>query len=212
VIADALRPGQVDTHHPGEAVARMADLFVVNKADAATPAQVQEAITALRRVAPDVPILRAASPVVLDDPAAVRGRRVVVVDDGPTLTHGGMAWGAGYVGAVAAGAEIVDPRSAAGPELRALFERFPHLDRVLPAMGYGPEQCQSLEKTLNAVDADAVVAGTPIDLGALLSLRLPVVRARYGFAELDDPGLGARVDAFIDGQLQTRDLERAGRG
>ena len=121
VIADALRPGQVDTHHPGEAVARMADLFVVNKADAATPAQVQEAITALRRVAPDVPILRAASPVVLDDPAAVRGRRVVVVDDGPTLTHGGMAWGAGYVGAVAAGAEIVYPRSAAGPELRALF-------------------------------------------------------------------------------------------
>ena len=212
VIADALRPGQVDTHHPGEAVARMADLFVVNKADAATPAQVQESIQQLRHVAPEVPIVRAASPVVLDDPAAVRGRRVVVVDDGPTLTHGGMAWGAGYVGAAAAAAEIVDPRSAAQPELRSVLDRFPHLDRVLPAMGYGEKQRRSLEQTLNAVDADVVVAGTPIDLGALLNLRLPVVRARYSFAELDEPGLGARVDSFIEDEFRTRDSKTAGRG
>jgi predicted GTPase len=199
VLADALRPDDVTTHHPGEAVARMADVFVVAKSDAATPRQVQSLEDALKQLGPEVPIVRAASPVVLDDPDAVRGRRVVVVDDGPTLTHGGMPYGAGFVAAVAAGAgQIVNPRAAAAPRMRRVLDRYPHLARVLPAIGYGPEQREALEATLNAVEADVVVAGTPIDLAALLDLRLPVVRARYAYAEASDPGLGARVDGFLE--------------
>jgi predicted GTPase len=198
VLADALRPGDVDTHHPGEAVARMAHVLVVTKVDAASGEQVAAAEAALRRVAPGVPILRGASPVVLDDPDAVRGRRVVVVDDGPTLTHGGMAYGAGFVAATAAGAaEIVDPRPGAAPEIRAAFAAYPHLGRVVPALGYGPAQRRALQATLDAAPADVIVAGTPIDLGALLELRLPVVRARYEYAEAGEPGLGAQVDAFL---------------
>ena len=205
VLADALRPGDVDTHHPGEAVARMADVLVVTKVDAAGGAQVEAAESALRRVAPGVPILRAASPVVLDDPAAVRGRRAVVVDDGPTLTHGGMAYGAGFVGAVAAGAaEIVDPRPGAAPEIRAAFEAYPHLGRVVPALGYSEAQRRALEATLDAAPADVIVAGTPIDLAGLLHLRLPVVRARYEYAEASEPGLGAQVDAFLAKALGER--------
>jgi predicted GTPase len=198
VLADALRPDCVDSHHPGEAVARMADVLVVAKSDSAPPSQVEATEAALRRVAPGVPIVRGASPVVLDDPEAVRGRRVVVVDDGPTLTHGGMSYGAGFVAAVAGGAaEIVDPRPAAVPELRRALERHPHLERVLPALGYGPEQRAALQASLNAVDADVIVAGTPIDLGGLLELRLPVVRARYAYAETASPGLGEHVAALL---------------
>jgi predicted GTPase len=197
VLADALRPDHITSHHPGEAVARMADVLVVAKSDAASSEQLQAVESALQRIAPGVPRVRGASPVTLDDPAAVRGRRVVVVDDGPTLTHGGMPYGAGFVAAVAAGAaEIVDPLPAAVPELRAALGQHPHLQRVLPALGYGPEQCAALQATLNAVDADVIVAGTPIDLAQLLELRLPVVRARYEYAETGSPGLAEHVNAF----------------
>jgi predicted GTPase len=183
----------------------MADVLVVAKSDAAGGAQVEAAETALRRLAPGVPIVRGASPVVLDDPSAVRGRRVVVVDDGPTLTHGGMAYGAGFVAAVAAGAaEIVDPRLAAAPEIRAAFEAYPHLGRVVPALGYGEAQRRALQATLDAAPAEVIVSGTPIDLAALLALRLPVVRARYEYAEAGEPGLGAHVDAFLAKALGRR--------
>jgi predicted GTPase len=202
VLADALRPGDVDTHHPGEAVARMADVLVVTKVDAASREQVAAVEAALRRVAPDAPILRAASPVRLDDPEAVRGKRVVVVDDGPTLTHGGMRYGAGFVAAVAAGAaEIVDPWAGAAPLLRRVREAYPHLGKVVPALGYAPAERRALQETLDAARADVIVAGTPVDLAALLELRLPVVRARYEYAEASEPGLGARVDAFLASAL-----------
>jgi predicted GTPase len=202
VLADALRPGDVDTHHPGEAVARMADVLVVTKVDAASREQVAAVEAALRRVAPGTPILRAASPVRLDDPAAVRGKRVVVVDDGPTLTHGGMRYGAGFVGAVTAGAaEIVDPWAGAAAALRDVREANPHLGKVLPALGYAPAERRALKETLDAARADVIVAGTPVDLAALLELRLPVVRARYEYAEASEPGLGARVDAFLASAL-----------
>ena len=137
-------------------------------------------------------------PVTLADAAAVRGKRVLVVDDGPTLTHGGMAYGAGYVAAQAAGAaEIVDPRAGAAPALRAVFEAFPHLERVLPAMGYGEAQRADLAQTINASGADVVEAGTPIDLAQALDLEVPVVRAHYDYVDLDTPGLGDALNAFL---------------
>ncbi len=204
VLVDALRPDQVATHHPGEVVARQADVVVINKIRAAGEADVQRAIDAVRDVNPRAHILRADSPVVLDDPEAVRDHRVLVVDDGPTLTHGGMSYGAGYVAAVAAGArEILDPRAFAVPEIRSVFERFPHLGRVLPAMGYSAEQRDALRRSIEASGADCVVAGTPIDLRSELELRMPVVRARYAYADADTPGLGARIDDFAKRRIES---------
>jgi predicted GTPase len=198
-VTDALRPRQVATHHPGEAVARMADILVINKVVAASADDVQIAISALRAVNATAPIMRAASPVRLDAAAAVTGRRVLVVDDGPSLTHGGMTYGAGYVAARAAGATaIVDPRPFAAPELRRVFETYPHIGPVLPAVGYNPSQLRALEETINAADADVVVCGSPVDLGRLLRIDKPIVRARYEFAEHEEPRLSTAVDAFID--------------
>jgi predicted GTPase len=199
VLVDALRPGHETSHHPGEAVLRMADAVVVAKADAAAQGDVRRVIDAVRRIRPEVPIVRAASPVRLDDPDAVRGRRVAVVEDGPTLTHGGMAYGAGYVAALRAGAaEIVDPRRAADPAIAAVYALYPHLGPVLPALGYSPAQLAALARTLDAAEADLIVSGTPVDLAALVPLRKRVVRARYEFAELEEPGLGTLVDAFLE--------------
>jgi predicted GTPase len=196
-VVDALRPRQVATHHPGEAVARMADVIVINKVDAASTADVGVAEAEVRAVNPAAVVTRAASPVKLDDAAAVAGRRAVVVEDGPTITHGGMATGAGYLAAVAAGARIVDPRPSAAPELQETFRAFPHIGKVLPAMGYGSAQLRALESTINAADADIVVSGTPLDLARLVSLDKPVVRARYEFVEADHPALSSIVDDFV---------------
>jgi predicted GTPase len=197
VLVDALRPLDAATHHPGEAVLRMADVVVIAKADAAAPELVATAMAAVRALCPAVPIVRTGSPVRLDDPGAVRGRRVVVVDDGPTLTHGGMPHGAGYVAAIAAGAEVVDPRPWAAPDIAAVYAAHPHLGPVLPAVGYSPAQLDALRRTLDAAEVDAIVSGTPADLAALVPLRKPVVRARYELVELASPGLGGHVDAFL---------------
>jgi predicted GTPase len=209
VVVDALRPENLTSHHPGEAVLRMADAVVVNKVDAAAPSEVQRTIEGVRAILPNVPILRAASPVVLDDADAVRDRRVVVVDDGPTLTHGGMSYGAGYVAAVAAGArEIVDPRPFAQGSLAQTLRRYPHLVRTLPAMGYDEDQLADLRATLEATDADLVVSGTPLDLSRLIRLEKKVVRARYGYADAGESGLAQ----WLDGFLETRGLARPSEG
>jgi predicted GTPase len=196
-VADALRPHQVATHHPGETVARMADVLVINKVNA-PGADARAAEQELRKVNAKAPIVRAASPIRLDDARAVQGRRVLVVEDGPTLTHGGMAYGAGYVAANAAGAEIVDPRPAAAPEIEAVFKAYPHIGKVLPAVGYGPEQLRALEATINRAVVDLVVSATPVDLARLLRLNKPVVRARYEFAETDEPKLSEILEDFVD--------------
>jgi predicted GTPase len=196
VMADALRPGQAAAYHPGETVLRLADVIIVNKVDVAARADVQAVIDEICAVNARATIVRAASPVRLDDPAAVRGKRVLVVEDGPTITHGGMPYGAGYVAAMAAGAlEIVDPRAAAAPALQAVFAGYPHIGRVLPAVGYGPAQLAALQATINTTPADVVIAATPIDLAALIALDKPVVRARYEFAEAGEPSLGGIIDA-----------------
>ncbi len=194
VLADALRPDQVDTHHPGETVARMADALIVNKVDAAEAPAIEALEQRLRAVNARAPIVRAASPVRLDDPQAVAGRRVLVVEDGPTITHGGMASGAGYVAALAAGpAAIVDPRRFAEGSLAATYAAFPHIGPVLPAMGYGAAQRAELARCIAASGAEAVVAGTPIDLASMLGLAVPVVRARYRFEQRG----GARLDQIV---------------
>jgi len=202
VLLDALRPDQIDSHHPGEAVARMADVLLVNKVDAAAAADARRCVEAAHRVNPRAPVLRTGSPLALDRPEAVRGRRVIVVDDGPTLTHGGMAYGAGYVAAIAAGpSEIVDPRESASPPIRRLYERYPHLGPVLPAVGYDEEQLAALAATIQASRAEVVVSGSPLDLAARIGGSKPVVRVRYELADLDRPGLGALVDAFVAERL-----------
>jgi predicted GTPase len=199
VLVDPLRAGHEVSHHPGEAVLRMADLVVVSKAETGSESEVQRVIAAIESIKPGVPVIRAASPVRLDDESAVTDRKVLVVEDGPTITHGGMPHGAGYVAARQAGAgEIVDPRQFAAPEITAVYRDYPHIGPVLPAVGYHPRQLQALGETINRSDAEVVVSGTTCDIATLLELRIPVVRVRYNYAELEEPGLGDRVDDLLD--------------
>ena len=198
VLVDSLRPGQETSYHPGETVLRMADVVVIAKTDAASAADVQRVADAARRINPHAPIVRAASPIRLDDPQAVRGKRVLVIEDGPSTTHGGLSYGAGYVAAVQAhAAEIVHPRAYAASQIAALYVQYPKLGPVLPAMGYSASELDALARSIDAAPVDVVVSGTPIDLSALVKLNKPVVRARYEFADLERPGLGGVIDAFL---------------
>jgi predicted GTPase len=197
VVVDALRPDDARGYHPGEAVLRTADVIVVNKVDAAAADQVARAAEAARAVNSRAPIVPAASPVRLDDVAAVRGRRVVVVEDGPTITHGSMPHGAGFVAATAAGAIVVDPRPAAAPLLRDVFVQYPHIGPVVPAVGYSAAQLEALRLTLARASADLVIAATPVDLARLVFLDKPIIRARYDFAEASEPGLGNLIDDWL---------------
>ncbi|MGB5571449.1 MAG: cyclic 2,3-diphosphoglycerate synthase [Sedimenticolaceae bacterium] len=198
VLVDPLRPGNEDSHHPGEAVLRMADVIVVAKVNSASDSSVQQVTEAARAINATAPIVRAMSLVTAENPELIRGKRVLVVEDGPSVTHGGMPYGAGYVAAVAAqAAEIVDPRADAVGEIADVYAQYPHIGAVLPAVGYHPSQLEALRATINAVAADAVVVATPCDLPALIVIDKPVVRVRYEFAEAGEPGLGALVEHFL---------------
>jgi predicted GTPase len=198
VLVDPLRPGNETSHHPGEAVLRMADIVLVAKVNSASDAGIQQVTDSAHRINPGATIVRGASPVQLDDPQMVIGKRVLVVEDGPTITHGGMPYGAGYVAATQAQAEeIVNPRSTASGEIADVYARYPHIGPVLPAVGYHPSQLEALRDTINASDADVVVSATPCDLGALIRIDKPIVRARYEFAEAGDPGLGRFLERFL---------------
>ena len=198
VLVDPLRAGHETTHHPGEAVLRMADIVIVAKSNSAAEAEIRRVSESATSIAPQAKLIRGQSIITLDDPVAVAGKRVIVVDDGPTLTHGGMAYGAGYIAAARAGAgEIVDPRGFAVGEIARTFQAFPHIGKVLPAMGYSQRQLDDLAATINASPADIVVAGTPTDLARVVQVGKPLVRARYEYADGQEPGLGALVDAFL---------------
>ena len=198
VLADPLRPGHETAYHPGETVLRMADVVLLAKADSAAPGALQQVTQNARRLNPRALILRGSMPVSLDNDAAVRGKRVLVVEDGPTITHGGMPHGAGYAAALAAGAAtIVDPRACAAPEIAAVYAQYPHIGPVLPAEGYNPAQLEALRLTINGARAEVVVAATPIDLAALIALDKPVVRARYEFVDSESPGLAAVLERFV---------------
>jgi len=203
VVCDALRPDQLTTHHPGEAVLRMADVVVLNKVDAAGTADVARLEAAVAQIVPGVPVVRAASPVSIDDPQRLRGRQVLVVEDGPTLTHGGMAFGAGFSAARALGdVEIVDPRASAVSEIARVYARYPHIGPVLPAMGYSEAQLAALRATINASAAEVVLAATPIDLARLGGIDKPVVRARYRYADAGAPTLGDVVLQRLDAAMR----------
>ena len=198
VIADALRPGQATHYFPGEVVLRMADILVINKVNSATPAQVEAVSQELHGLRPTVPMVQAASEITLEKPERVTGRRVLVVEDGPTITHGGMPYGAGYLAAKACyGTTIVDPRPYAVGSLSEIYERFSHIGPVLPAMGYGASQLAELVATVDAAEADLVVGGTPADLSHLATFNKEVVRVRYDYADVGEPTLGSLVDRWL---------------
>lgn len=196
VVADPLRPGDERHYHPGEVNVRMADVVIINKIDSAEPAAVEAVRATLAELAPQARVVTARSDLTLDGPP-IEGRRVVVVEDGPTLTHGGMAYGAGVVAAHRFGATLVDPRSAAVGAIRDVLARYPALDALVPAMGYGAAQIADLAATLDAVDADLVLSATPIDLRRVLTIGKPITRVRYELAQVDGPPLAELIEPIV---------------
>ena len=190
VVADPHRPGHELSYHPGETNARSADVFVINKVDTAAAENVIKVRENLRLVNPNAIVIEAASPLFVDDPSAIRGKRVLVVEDGPTLTHGEMSYGAAWVAARRFGAaEIVDPRPFAVGSIKATYAKYPTTGAVLPAMGYGDHQTRELEETINRSDADLVLIGTPIDLNRIIKITKPSQRVRYELQEIGHPTL-----------------------
>jgi len=190
VVADPHRPGNELTYHPGETNLRMADIVVINKVDTADPANIEIVKANVKKANSDATIVEAASPITVDDSAFVKGKRVLVVEDGPTLTHGNMAYGAGTIAAKKLGAkEIVDPRPYAVGSIKDTFKKYVHLSALLPAMGYGEKQVEELEKTINAAPCDLVIIGTPIDLRKIVNMNKPAVRARYELQEVSKPDI-----------------------
>jgi len=190
VVADPHRPGHELRYYPGETNVRMADVFVINKVDTANAEDVITVRNNLYSLNPGAIVIEGASPLFVDDPDAIRGKRVLVVEDGPTLTHGEMAYGAGFVAARRFGAsEIVDPRPYAVDSIRATYEKYPDTGAILPAMGYGEDMMRDLEKTINAADVDLVVSGTPIDLTRIININKPIQRVRYELQEIGEPTL-----------------------
>lgn len=188
VVADPHRPGHETTYYPGEANLRAADVVVINKVDTADYANVQRVRESIAAVNPKAVVIEAASPIFVDNPEEIRGKVVLVVEDGPTLTHGEMAYGAGFVAAQRFGAvEIVDPRPYAVASIAATYQKYPTTGRVLPAMGYGEEQMRDLEATINATPCDLVIVGTPIDLRRVLKVKHPMDRVRYELQEIGTP-------------------------
>jgi len=197
-VTDPHRPGHERRYYPGETNLRMADVVVVNKMDTAKPADSEVVLKNIRAVNPRATVVKANSPVTVDRPGEIAGKQVLVVEDGPTLTHGEMPYGAGHVAAKRFGAAaIVDPRPYAVGSIQRTFALFPHVTEVLPAMGYGGKQIRELEQTMSAVPCDLVLIGTPIDLGRMLKLNKPAMRVRYELEEQQPGQLEAAIRAIL---------------
>jgi len=190
VVADPHRPGHEATYHPGETNVRSADVIVINKVDTASGENVIKVRERLHELNPTAQVIEAASPLFVEDPEAIRGKRVLVVEDGPTLTHGEMAYGAGWVAARRFGAaEIVDPRPYAVRSIKATYEKYPNTGPILPAMGYGEAQTCDLEETIRNAPVDMVIIATPIDLKRVIRIDQPTQRVRYELQEIGKPTL-----------------------
>jgi predicted GTPase len=204
-VADPLRPGHELAYHPGETNVRMADVVVVNKTDSAEPGDVAKVISNVHAVNPRAVIINATSPTTLEPGPSLAGKRVLVIDDGPTITHGGMPFGAGTVAARKAGAaEIVDPRPYAVGSIASTYATYPDIGKVLPAMGYGETQLRELGETIRAADCDVVIIGTPMDLGRLIDLGHPSRRVSYELKESGTPTLAGVLAPHLDRWRQAR--------
>jgi predicted GTPase len=198
VVADPHRPGHEMKYHPGETNFRAADVIIINKMETANRDDIQVVIDNIEKANPNATVIEAASPLFVDHPEMIKGKRVLVVEDGPTLTHGGMKYGAGYVAAKKYGAkEIIDPRPYAVGSIVDTYRKYSHLDVILPAMGYGEKQMKELEETINNADVDVVVSGTPIDLNRVVKVNKPIVRVRYELDEIGTPDLNNILDEFL---------------
>ena len=190
VVADPHRAGHELAFYPGETNFRRAKVIVVNKMDTATPQGIETVLASAKKVNPKATIIRANSPTIVEDGGRIRGKRVLVIEDGPTLTHGGMTYGAGIVAAKKYGAAaIIDPRPFAVGSIKKTFEKYDHLDVVLPAMGYGDKQTRELAKTIEAIDCDLVVSATPIDITRVIKVSKPILRVGYELEEIGTPTL-----------------------
>ena len=197
-VADPHRPGHEQTYYPGAANVRLADVVIINKVDSASEENVSRVSEEVSRINPKAQIIRAASPITVDNPDIIRGKSVLVVEDGPTLTHGGMKFGAGTLAANTFGArEIVDPRPYAVQSIAETFRKYPSTGISLPAMGYGPEQIGDLEATINRVRCEAVIIGTPVDLRRILKIGKPSARVQYTLEERGKPDLQDVLDKFV---------------
>jgi predicted GTPase len=210
VVLDPHRPGHEMSYHPGEANLRRADIAVINKVDTADGEKVAAVEKNIRSVNPGAIIVHTASPISVDLPGKIEGRKVLVVEDGPTLTHGGMAYGAGFLAAEKYSAlEIVDPRPYAVGSIRKTFDRYPGTQNVLPAMGYAPEQMRELKETIERSPCDLVIIATPIDLRRLLDLEKDSVRVSYEIKEQDGKELKGCIEGFVDSHFHA--VKHAGR-
>lgn len=189
-VADALRPGQEISAYPGEVNVRMADVIVINKLDSASQENVRRIEENIRRVNNSALIIKASSKLYVSDPSAIKGMKVLVIEDGPTVTHGGMSYSIGLIAAKMYDAEeVVDPRDYAVGSIREVYQMYKHLGPVLPAMGYTKEQIRELQETINNISCDLIILGTPIDLGRLIKLEKPYVKVRYELVEIGKPDL-----------------------
>lgn len=197
-VVDPHRPGHETTYYPGEANLRMADIVVINKIETANPEDVESVRQAVREVNPNARIVDAASPIFVENGELIRGKRVLVIEDGPTLTHGEMQYGAGMVAAEKYGAaEAVDPRPYTTGTITETFKKYPDIGILLPAMGYGEKQMKDLEKTIAKIDCDVVIIGTPIDLRRVIKIKQPSVRVTYELQEIGEPTLKNLLNDFI---------------
>ncbi len=197
-VADPHRPGDELNYYPGEVTLRLADVVIINKIDSAAPEDIQQVRKNIAKVNPDAIVIDGASPISVDDPSVIKGRKVLVVEDGPTLTHGGMKIGAGTVAALKFGAaELVDPRPFVVGKLAETFRLYPNIGTLLPAMGYGEQQLKDLEETINNTECDSVVIGTPIDLNRIINIRKPNTRVYYNLQVIGNPNLEEVIDEFI---------------
>jgi len=197
-VVDPHRAGHELNYYPGEVTLRLADVVVINKMDSAGPEGIQLVRQNIEKVNPSAVVIDAASPILVDDPSLIKGKRVLVVEDGPTLTHGQMTLGAGTVAARKFGAaECVDPRPFTVGKLAETFEIYPQIGDLLPAMGYGEQQVQDLEATINNTDCDSVIIGTPIDLNRVVNISKPNTRVYYDLQEIGKPDLGDVLDDFL---------------
>jgi len=198
-VADPHRPGNEVSYYPGETMMRISDVVVINKMETAAPEAIQIVRDNIQKVNPNAMVIDAASPIKVDDPSVIKGKRVLVVEDGPTLTHGEMKLGAGVVAAKKFGAaELVDPRPFVVGKLAETFKIYPNIGTLLPAMGYGDQQVADLEKTINNTDCDSVVIGTPIDLNRVVKINKPNTRVYYDLQEIGEPNLKQVIDEFVE--------------